>query len=152
MRRTLRALPEPHTFGGTWRWRCDSPTRAINNDRLVSMEVQVFGTKKSADTRKALRFFSERRIKTHFVDLIERAASPGELKRFAQKFGVQALVDRDSRAFVDLGLEHARLSDDRWLEKLVDEPLLLRMPLVRYGNALTVGSAENDWKRWVAAS
>jgi arsenate reductase-like glutaredoxin family protein len=116
------------------------------------MEVQIFGTKKSADTRKALRFFSERRIKTHFVDLNERAASPGELKRFAQKFGVHALVDRDSRTFADLGLEHARLSDERWLDRLVDEPLLLRMPLVRHGNALTIGSAEEDWKRWVTAS
>src|SRR5919201_528852 len=58
--------------------------------------VQIFGVKKSADTRKALRFFAERRIKTHFVDLAERAASPGELRRFAQKFGVEALVDRES--------------------------------------------------------
>jgi arsenate reductase (glutaredoxin) len=116
------------------------------------MEVQVFGTKKSADTRKALRFFSERRIKTHFVDLNERAASAGELKRFAQKFGVQALVDRESRTFADLGLQYARLSDERWLEKLENEPLLLRMPLVRNGNALTVGAAEEDWKRWVTSS
>ena len=54
------------------------------------MEVQIFGVKKSADTRKAQRFFAERRVKTHFVDLMERAASPGELRRFAQKFGVEA--------------------------------------------------------------
>ena len=68
------------------------------------MEVQVFGTRKNADTRKALRFFAERRIRTHFVDLAERAASLGELRRFAQKFGVTALIDRDSRRFVELGL------------------------------------------------
>src|SRR5260370_1375501 len=55
------------------------------------MEVQVFGTRKSSDARAALRFFAERRIKTHFVDLNERAASLGELRRFAQRFGVQAL-------------------------------------------------------------
>ena len=61
------------------------------------MEVQIFGVKKSADTRKALRFFSERRIKTHFVDLVERAASPGELTRFVQKFGVAALIDEEIR-------------------------------------------------------
>ena len=67
------------------------------------MEVQIFGIKKSPDTRKALRFFAERRVKTHFVDLQERAASPGELRRFAQKFGVEALVDRHSRRFLDLG-------------------------------------------------
>lgn len=112
------------------------------------MEVQIFGVKRSADTRKALRFFSERRIKTHFVDLMERAASPGELRRFAQKFGVTALVDRDSRRFDELGLRYAQLSDERWLEKLIDEPLLLRMPLVRNSNQLTVGADEKTWKAW----
>src|SRR5256885_1296761 len=61
------------------------------------MEVQVFGVRKSADTRAALRFFAERRIKVHFVDLNERAAAVGELRRFAQKFGVAALIDRNAR-------------------------------------------------------
>lgn len=122
---------------------------AINNSRARAMEVQVFGTRKSADTRKALRFFAERRIKTHFVDLNERAASPGELSRFVQKFGLDRLIDRGSRRFEELGLGHARLSDQRWLEKLVDEPLLLRTPLVRSGNLLTIGPAEMDWKTWI---
>ncbi len=53
------------------------------------MEVQIFGVRKSAGTRKALRFFAERRVKTHFVDLQVRAASVGELRRFAQKFGIE---------------------------------------------------------------
>jgi len=114
------------------------------------MEVQIFGVRKSADTRKALRFFAERRVKTHFVDLDERAASLGELKRFVQRFGVDRLIDRESRRFDELGLRHSRLSDDRWIEKLADEPLLLVMPLVRNGNALTVGLAEQDWKAWTA--
>lgn len=114
------------------------------------MEVQIFGVKKSADTRKALRFFAERRIKTHFVDLDERAASVGELKRFVQRFGLDRLIDRDSRRFDELGLRHARLSDERWLERLAGEPLLLTMPLVRNGNALTIGLAEQDWKAWTA--
>jgi arsenate reductase-like glutaredoxin family protein len=112
------------------------------------MEVQIFGIKKSPDTRKALRFFAERRVKTHFVDLLERAASPGELQRFAQKFGAEALVDRQSRRFLDLGLGAARLSDDRWLEKLAEQPLLLRMPLVRHGSQLTVGDATEIWHGW----
>ncbi len=116
------------------------------------MEVQVFGVRKSADTRAALRFFAERRIKVHFVDLNERAASVGELRRFAQKFGVAALVDRDSRRFGDLGLGAARLSDERWLEKLSLEPLLLRMPLVRYQQQLTIGPAQETWNAWYAAS
>ena len=114
--------------------------------RLV--EVQVFGTKKSAETRKALRFFSERRIRAHFIDLNERAAAPGELKRFAQKFGVTALVDRTSKRYAELGLAHARYSDERWLEKLADEPLLLRIPLVRFQHKLTVGIDEDTWREW----
>jgi arsenate reductase (glutaredoxin) len=114
------------------------------------MDVQVFGTKKSADTRKALRFFAERRVRTHFVDLTERAAARGELTRFAQKFGIQALVDENSRRFGDLGLRTARYGEERWLALLVDEPLLLRMPLVRHGNALTIGTAEETWKSWLA--
>jgi arsenate reductase len=112
------------------------------------LEVQIFGVKKSADTRKALRFFSERRIKTHFVDLMERPASLGELRRFAQKFGVNALVDRDSRRFDELGLRYAQLSDDRWLEKLSEEPLLLRLPLVRNGNQVLIGADESVMRSW----
>jgi arsenate reductase-like glutaredoxin family protein len=113
------------------------------------MEVQIFGTKKSAETRKALRFFSERRIKTHFVDLNERAASLGELRRFAQKFGVTALIDRESRRFQELGLAQARYGDERWLEKLADEPLMLRTPLVRFQHQLTIGADETTWKGWL---
>ncbi len=114
------------------------------------MDVQIFGVKKSAETRKALRFFAERRTRTHFVDLMDRAASRGELTRFAQKFGAQALVDESSRRFVELGLRTARYGDERWMEILVDEPLLLKMPLVRRGSALTIGSAEATWKSWLA--
>jgi arsenate reductase len=115
------------------------------------MEIQIFGVRKDSDTRKALRFFSERRVRTHFVDLAERAASLGELRRFAQKFGAEALVDRDSRRFRDLGLQYAILSSDRWLEKLVEEPLMLRMPLIRSANQLTVGREEATWRKWIEA-
>ena len=114
------------------------------------MDVQIFGTRQSADTRKALRFFSERRIRTHFVDLDVRPAAPGELKRFAQKFGVQALVDRESKRFAALGLAHAHLTDERWLEKLAAEPHLLKQPLVRSQNLLSIGEAEEQWKSWLA--
>jgi arsenate reductase len=113
------------------------------------LEVQIFGIKKSADTRKALRFFSERRIKTHFVDLLERPASLGELRRFAQKFGVTALLDKDSKRYDELGLRYAQLSDERWLEKLSEEPLLLRLPLVRHANQVVIGADEATWKSWL---
>ncbi len=112
------------------------------------MEVQIFGIKKSPETRKALRFFAERRVKTHFVDLNERPASPGELRRFAQKFGVAALVDRASRRFAELGLGAAQMSEDRWLDRLAEEPMLLRMPLVRFQQRLAIGDAETTWREW----
>jgi arsenate reductase (glutaredoxin) len=112
-------------------------------------QVQIFGTAKCADTRKAQRFFKERRVRIHFVDLKEKAASPGELRRFHQKFGVEALLDRESRRFQDRGLHAAHLSEPRILELLVEDPLLLRTPLVRAGNRLTVGPAEEEWRRWV---
>jgi arsenate reductase-like glutaredoxin family protein len=113
------------------------------------MEVQIFGTRGCADTRKALRFFSERRIKAHFVDLAERAASQGELKRFAQKFGADALIDRDSKRFQALGLRQASYGEARWLQILEEEPLLLRTPLVRSGKQLSLGLDEEAWKGWM---
>lgn len=116
------------------------------------MDVQVFGTHKHADVRKALRFFSERRVKVHFVDLKERAASKGELQRFAQKFGVSALIDKDSKRYAELGLGVVRYDDDRWLDKLAEEPLVLRVPLVRCQQKLTIGLAESDWKAWLEGS
>jgi arsenate reductase-like glutaredoxin family protein len=107
------------------------------------MEVQVFGVRKSADTRAALRFFAERRVKVHFVDLNERAASLGELRRFAERFGLQALLDRESRRYAELGRPVATL------ERLSFEPLLLRMPLVRNQQQLTIGPAQDTWKEWM---
>ncbi len=114
------------------------------------MEVQIFGTKRSADTRKALRFFAERRVRVHFVDLAERAAALGELRRFAQRFGVSALVDREGKRFAELGLSAAHYSDDRWLERLAEEPALLRTPMVRWQQRLTIGLDESAWKDWIA--
>jgi arsenate reductase-like glutaredoxin family protein len=112
------------------------------------VDVQIFGTQKSADTRKALRFFKERRVGVHFVDLKVRAASKGELTRFAQRFGVESLLDRESKRFQSLGLRTASYSEKKWLELLAEEPLLLRMPLVRSQNLLSVGAAEEVWKEW----
>ena len=115
------------------------------------MEVQIFGIQKNQDTRKALRFFSERRIKVHFVDFRDRPASKGELQRFAQKFGVSALIDKDSNRYAELGLGAVRYDDARWIEKLAEEPLVLVMPLARWQQKVTIGLAEDEWKSWVEA-
>lgn len=114
------------------------------------MEVQVFGTKSCNESKKALRFFKERRIRTHFMDLKERPASAGELRRFAQKFGAEALLDRAGKRFRERGLHVAHVSEGRILPLLEEDPLLLVTPLVRSGNYLTVGWDEAKWKEWVA--
>jgi arsenate reductase (glutaredoxin) len=117
------------------------------------MEVQIFGLKKSPDTRKALRFFAERRIRTHFVDLDEKPLAVGELGRFEQKFGIDRLVDRDSKRYQELGLRHSVMTRQRLFDWLLDEPRLLRLPLVRRLGAagLTLGVDEAEWKAWAAA-
>ena len=112
------------------------------------MEVQIFGTKKCKDTQKALRFFKERRVTVHFVDLNERGMSPGELKRFEQKFGAEALIDREGKRYKERGMHVAHYPTASTLPRLVEDPLLLKTPLVRYGNLLTVGLAETTWREW----
>ena len=112
------------------------------------MNVQIFGVKNDADTRKALRFFKERRIDVHFVDFKVKAPSKGELRRFVQKFGADTVIDREAKRFKALGLHTAYYSDDRWLEIASEEPLILRTPLVRQQNELTVGLAEDTWRAW----
>ncbi len=116
------------------------------------MEVQVFGRKRCSETRKALRFFAERRIKTHFVDLDRKPPSKRELGRFAERFGAEALVDRDSARYAELGLHAAHLSAPRILERAEREPLLLRTPLVRCKSRLSVGFDEEALRSWVAAA
>jgi arsenate reductase (glutaredoxin) len=113
-------------------------------------EVQVFGTRKCRDTQKALRFFKERRVRIHHVDLDRRAASAGELRRFAQKFGVEALLDRDGKRFRERGLHVAHLPESKILPLLEEDPHLLRTPLVRSGNRLSVGNAPEEWDAMVA--
>jgi arsenate reductase len=113
------------------------------------MEVQVFGTRKCRDTQKALRFFKERRVKIHHVDLDQRPASAGELRRFIQKFGVEALLDREGKRFRDRGLHVAQLSEARIIALLEEDPQLLRTPLIRSGNRLAIGNAPEAWKAMI---
>ena len=113
------------------------------------MNIQIFGVKNDAETRKALRFFKERRIQVHFNDFKIRAPSKGELRRFVQKFGVDELIDRDSKRFHALGLHAAHYGEDRWLDIASEEPLILRMPLVRCDNRVTLGHDEATWREWL---
>jgi arsenate reductase-like glutaredoxin family protein len=111
--------------------------------------VQIFGFDDCQETRKARRFFAERRIKIHYVDLDERPAARGELRRFQDKFGAAALIDRESRRFRDLGLQVRGDSPERMLDRALTEPRILRTPLVRAGNRVSVGHVPDEWRRWL---
>jgi arsenate reductase-like glutaredoxin family protein len=116
------------------------------------MEVQIFGTRGSKDTQKALRFFKERRITTHFVDLEQRRASAGELRRFGQKLGWPALLDREGKRYRERRLRLTSLSESQILPLLEADPLLLITPLLRAGNEVTVGWDEAHWREVLKAS
>jgi arsenate reductase len=111
--------------------------------------VQLFGRRDSRDTQRALRFFRERRVPVSFVDLAVRPPAPAELRRFAQRFGASALVDRGSRRYRELGLEWLTLEESELLDRLLGEPGLLRLPLGRAGNELSLGVDEDAWRAWL---
>lgn len=115
------------------------------------MNVQIFGFRDDADTRKALRFFAERRITVHFVDLRERPAARGELRRFQERLGAAALVNRESPRFRALGLHVAGDSPEQLVERALTEPRLLRTPLTRCGHRVAIGHQPEAWQAWIDA-
>lgn len=111
------------------------------------MEVQLFGSAKSSATRKAQRFFKERRVPLSFVDLKVRAPSPGELRRWIQRFGVPGVLDPTAKAYVEQGLQYVSASDEDWIRRILADPTVLALPLARCGTDLTVGDDPDGWKR-----
>ena len=116
------------------------------------LTVQMFGLVNSRSTQAAQRFFKERRAGVTFVDLRRKAIAPGELKRFVERLGAAALMDTEGRLFKDLGLAYMRLGDDEIVARLLANNALLKLPLVRFGNAFTAGPAETAWKGWLASA
>ncbi|MGI8875010.1 MAG: arsenate reductase family protein [Egibacteraceae bacterium] len=111
------------------------------------MDVQLFGHAKSKATRSAQRFFSERRVPVHVVDVRKRHPAPGELRRWVQRFGVEGVLDPASKAYVDQGLRYVSASDDDWVQRLSADPMPLAFPLGRCGAELTVGEDPEGWRR-----
>jgi arsenate reductase (glutaredoxin) len=112
-------------------------------------DIQVFGRDDSAATRAALRFFRERRVVVHYVDLKKRPIAAGELKRFTERFGPAALLDATARPYQDQGLAFLSLDDAGIVARLHADPRLIRLPLARHGNDVTVGPAETTWASWI---
>lgn len=114
--------------------------------------VQVFGFESDHRSRAALRFFKERRIELHFVDLRKRPMAAGELRRFAERLGARALADTDGKAWREAGLGYLRMDDAELAERLLADQRLLRLPLVRIGNRFAAGRDEAAWKAMAAAA
>jgi arsenate reductase (glutaredoxin) len=111
--------------------------------------IQVFGTERDQDTRAAIRFFKERRTPISFVDLRRRPIAGGELRRFVERLGAAALLDPASRAYRDAGLGYLRMDEEGIVTRLLADPGLLKLPLVRRGLEVTVGRAEATWTVWL---
>ena len=123
----------------------------VSTPDAVAPVIQVFGLEKDPATRAALRFFKERRTAVSFVDLRKRPMSPGELRRFIERLGARVLVDDASRAYRDAGLGYLTLDDAGIVGRLQSDQRLLRLPLVRHGNDVTVGRSEATWTEWIRA-
>lgn len=113
--------------------------------------VQIFGVKNSQATRAAERFFKERRVTVHLVDLKQRPMAAGELRRFVERFGLAGLLDTEGKAYADAGLKYLKLSESDLLRRIEQEPRLLRLPLVRGAGRLSVGQDEDVWKAMLGA-
>ena len=112
------------------------------------MNIQVFGTKKSFDTKKAQRYFKERRIPFQFVDLREKGLSKGELQSVVRAAGgIDALLDEKAKDQDTLALVQHLVESQRF-EKLLENQQVLREPIVRNGRQATVGYAPDVWKGW----
>lgn len=112
------------------------------------MNIQIFGTKKSFDTKKAQRYFKERRIKFQFIDLKEKGMSKGELESVMRCVGgIEGVLDPDAKDQDTVALI-TYLAEGQKFEKLLENQQVLREPIVRNGRQATVGYQPDVWKDW----
>ncbi|HEX5825721.1 MAG TPA: ArsC/Spx/MgsR family protein [Candidatus Limnocylindrales bacterium] len=119
---------------------------------MTEPSVQIFGHERDQGTRAAIRFFKERRVAIHLVDLTRKPIARGELRRFVDRFGARALIDEASKAWRDGGLAYLRMDDTEVVDRLLADQSLLRLPLVRFGNQVAAGRDEAAWKAWFSGS
>ena len=109
------------------------------------MNIQIFGTFKCQETKKAQRYFKERRIPFHFVDIAQKRLSRGELNSLKAAIGIDNLVDQEGKAYREKNLKYLTHDIE---DELLKDPLLLRTPVVRNGRDATVGYQPDVWKTW----
>ena len=110
------------------------------------MNIQIFGSSKCFDTKKAERWFKERRIKYQSIDLPKKGFSLGEYRSIRQKLTFQQLVDTKCKAYQDLYM--AYITPEAAEDKLFENPKLFRTPIVRNGKEATVGYCPEVWEQW----
>jgi arsenate reductase-like glutaredoxin family protein len=130
------------------RWYPALPERGYDS-AMAEPSVQIFGHERDQATRAAIRFFKERRVAIHLVDLTRKPIARAELRRFVDKLGARALLDQSAKAYRDDGLAYMRLDDTEIVERLLANAALLRLPLVRSGNEVSSGRAEATWTGWL---
>ena len=111
------------------------------------MNIHIFGTKKCFDTKKAERYFKERRIKFQFIDLKEKSLSKGELSSVKNSVGLENLINKSSKDYKKLNLDKIRNADMRE-EILFKNPSVYVTPIVRNGKQATVGYKPEVWNEW----
>lgn len=112
----------------------------------MSLNIQIFGTKKCKETQKAERFFKERNISFQFRDLAEKGISKGELNNISFVIPVDELIDKEGRQFEKRNLKFMVFNIE---EELLSDPLLFKTPIVRNGRLVTVGYKPEVWKGWI---
>ena len=114
----------------------------------VTMNIQIFGTKKCADTRKAERFFKERGIKYQFIDMKEKGMSKGEFNSVAQvNGGMDNMINWEGRDKDTLALLKYIVDEDKF-EKIIENPQVIKTPVVKNGKNSTLGYQPDVWKCW----
>ena len=112
------------------------------------MNIQIFGTKKCNDTKKAERFFKERGIKYQFIDMKEKGMSKGELTSVAgSNGGIMNMIDPDAKDKDAVALVKYIADEDK-LEKLLENQQIIKTPIVRKGKQSTIGYQPDIWKKW----
>ena len=113
----------------------------------MNLNIQIIGTLKCKETQKTIRFFKEHNIKSHFVNLVERPLSKGELQSISNKIPLEDLINKNGKEYKKSGMEYMVFDLE---EELLDKPLLLTTPIVRNGKKdVTLGYKPDVWKAWI---
>jgi arsenate reductase (glutaredoxin) len=110
------------------------------------MGIQIFGTLKCQETRKAQRYFKDRGIPFQFINLVEKGLSKGELNSVSAVVGIENLIDKNGKEYTKRNLKYITHNVE---EELLNHPLLYKTPVVRDGRRATAGYVPDIWKEWI---